>query len=62
MEYDPISIANALKNSPIWARLALTSQREHLVDQAAETMAALIVRKLNQPAQTEDPRQMALGL
>jgi hypothetical protein len=62
MHHDPIRIAEALKASPIWARLALTSQREHLVDQAADTMAALIAHRLNQPTVENDPRQLGLGL
>jgi hypothetical protein len=62
MKHDQARIAAALKSSPIWARIALTSQREHLVDQAAETMAALIIHRLDQPERVEDARQMRLAL
>jgi hypothetical protein len=42
-------IAAVLAESPMWCRLALTAQKDHLRERAAEQMAELIVHRLAEP-------------
>ncbi len=42
-------IAAVLAESPMWCRLALTAQKDHLRERAAEQMAELIVHRLSEP-------------
>jgi hypothetical protein len=59
---DPRRIADILAAAPVWARLALTAEKESLRERAAVQMAALIVHRLDQPEGADDPRQLGLGL
>lgn len=61
-QIEPLRIAAALKSSPAWARLGLTSAKESLVDRAADTMAAIIVARLTATEDLRDDRNMTLPI
>jgi hypothetical protein len=59
---DAERLSAILLNAPVWARLGLTVPDLRLREQAAEALAATIVRKLEEPAPVTDWNQLALPL
>ena len=53
-------LAQIIADAPIWARLALTSAKPELVTRAADTMAVLILHRI-EGREAEDPRQFNLA-
>ena len=62
MQNDPHRIADILEASPIVARLALTAPNESLRRRAAETLGAIVARRLNDDGPVDDGRQMMLPI
>jgi hypothetical protein len=58
---DPARIADIIARSPVWTRLALTSDKPDLVGRAADALAARLVTKLAEPEPpVHDARQLTL--
>ncbi len=60
MDRDQISVI--LQTAPAWARVGLTVRDAALRERAADTLAAAILKRLDEPAPCVDRDQLALPL
>lgn len=62
MTIDPTTLADALLNAPGWTRVGLTAPTERLRQQAADTLASYLCKRLEQPVVAHDRSQLRLPL
>jgi hypothetical protein len=55
-------IAEILMAAPAWARLALTSADKRVRSRGADAVSAFLLRRMDEPAQSEDPNQLVLPI
>lgn len=62
MRIDPDRVATALLHAPGWARVGITAPKELTRQAAAQELALMIARLLEDEEQTPDPNQLVLAL